>query len=231
MRRTSAFAATLAFALLSGCASYNASQSPKLDYSLSAQRSAVQANGMQLMAKPVHQEEELKTYYSNDLVRWEVLPVELYLENGRSEGGGKLYIPREGVSLVDQEGNSHPLLGLEQVMDKAGRSYWRTAGWAFAFGIIGGAISAAQVSQANEKMRTDYSERMYQDSELGPGESVSGVVFFSIPKHLESIDGWHLGVVCTNRQGDKTLLEYPLAGKIALRQDDRAGSGDGQPEI
>jgi len=207
---------TLTLSFLGGCASYDASQAPALDRDIQATRAVVENAHLSMMARPMHQEDELKAYFDTDLVYWQVLPIQIQLAN--HEAGKELAFSLDGLQLVDAGNQQHPLLHLDDVMSQAGRSYGRSLGWGVAFGLIGAGISAYQVTEANKQMRADFSRRMLKDTLLKPGEKTEGVAFFSVPKKLQSLDGWKLTLFTQRTEGGELVLDYSLGGQVALRQ-------------
>jgi hypothetical protein len=209
---------TFALSLLGGCASYKASQAPTLDRDIQAARAVVQTEHLSMMARPIHQEDELKVYFDTDLVYWKVLPIQVQLEN--ASAAQEIEFKLDGLKLLDADSQQRPLLDVDEVVSRAGRSYARTLGWGVAFGLIGAGVSAYQVTEANKAMRADFSRRILQEVRLKPGEKIEGIAFFSVPGKLQSLDGWKLALLANDDDGQEVILNYSLGGEVAVRQND-----------
>lgn len=205
-------------ALASGCASHRVTEAPALSFDLEAQQQVVETSGVAMMARPVHAKSELETYFDNDLVRLGILPVQVNLHN-KSYGGNLIFSP-QSISLYAPDDSHVVQLGVNQIMDRAKKSYWRSAGWGVAFGLVGAGVSAVNVSQTNKKVRSTYESRIIKGGNLDEGNMTEGFVFFDVPKDLDSLDGWKLGMVLRDpNEGRNVALEYGFAGTVVARKD------------
>jgi hypothetical protein len=196
-----------------GCASYNAARPPALSYDLHTQDQKVSVDGVVLMAKPVHQQAELERYFDDDLLKYGILPVQINLYNNRQDG--TLTFSTDGVNLVSAANERSPVLSIDQMIDKAKRSYWRTAGWGLAFGLVGATVSAINVSNTNKKLRADYESRILQSGTLRPGSTTEGFVFFPVPPDISSLNGWKISLVLKEAStSNDVILTYGLAGTM-----------------
>lgn len=207
------------YLLFAGCATHNVTQPPTLDHDLRAQQKQLESKGILLMVNAMHQEDDLKVYFDDDLIKYGILPVQVNITNKHSSQN-YLFRP-DDIALANAEGDRQQQLTLEQVMDRAKKSYWRSAGWGVAFGVIGAGVSAVNVSNANNKMRATYSARMIKAGNLDRGNIVEGFTFFDVPKDLATLDGWKLDLLMANPStGDSIALEYPLTGTVLVRKAD-----------
>lgn len=206
----------LFFSLLSGCASHNAIRPPELAFDLSVQEQKVETDGIIMMAKPFYNQTDLLTYFGNDLLLVGIMPIMINIENKSYDGNLKLSF--DGLNLIGPDGERSPVVSLDQLFKKTKKSFWRTAGWGVAFGIVGVAVSAINVSNTNKKIRADYESRLLKDGYLRKGNKTEGTVFFAVPPDIKSLDGWKLTVLLKDQNNGKDLITtYKLAGAVLPR--------------
>jgi hypothetical protein len=185
MKLRNFFILCFSLVLLSSCASHKAARQPDLSYNLEAQESKVDNEGVALMAKCFHLKSEMMTYFDDDILQYGVLPVQINLKNNSYPR--TLVLKTDGINLIDPTGVRIPIMSCDQVIDKAKKSYWRTAGWAVAFGLFGAIPSLINVSNTNEKLQADYESRMFKSGNLISGSETEGLTFFSVPEDLNSV--------------------------------------------
>lgn len=200
---------------LVACAEYKAVRQPNLSYDLECQQNKVICNGLELMIKPIHLKTDLRNYFDDDLIEYGVLPIQVNLCNRSSE---TLYFNVEGLNLIDPTNSRLPVMTSQAVVDKAEKSYWRTAGWTVAFGLFGLIPSAINVSNTNKKIQADYESRTIKSGNMVPGSITEGLAFFSVPPDISSLEGWRLVVALKNGGNNDTLfVEVGMHGSIEPR--------------
>jgi hypothetical protein len=203
----------LVLVVSTGCASHKAARQPDLSYDLKAQENKIEKDGIILMVKVFHLKSELKTYFDEDLLEYSVLPIQINLQN--KSYGRNVVFNTDGINLIDPTGTRNPIMSSEQVIDKAKRSYWRTAGWGVCFGCLGVIPSAINVSNTNKKIQADYESRMIKGGNLICGGVTEGLTFFSVPEDLSSLSGWKVSVILKDiESSEDIILEYGLSGTI-----------------
>ena len=204
--------------LLSSCASYNAARQPNLSYNLEAQEKKVETEGISLMAKCFHSKSELIAYFDDDILKYGIMPVQIGLKNVSYPR--TLMLNTDGINLIDPTGTKIPIMPCEQVIEKTKKSYWRTAGWGVAFGLLGAIPSLINVSNTNEKIKADYESRMFKTGNLICGGNTEGMVFFSVPEDLNSLNGWKISVILKDKEIEKEIiLGYSFSGNIVPPKD------------
>jgi hypothetical protein len=207
------FICCFSLVLLSSCASYKAVRQPDLSYNLEAQEKKVDTEGVVLMVKCFHSKSELITYFDDDILQYGVMPVQINLKNHSYPR--PLTLNTDGINLVDPKGVKIPTMSCEQVVEKTKKSYWRTAGWGVAFGLVGAIPSLINVSNTNEKIKADYESRMFKTGNLICGSVTEGLVFFSVPEDLNSLNEWKISVALKDKETEKDIiLGYDLSGNI-----------------
>jgi hypothetical protein len=205
---------TISLFLIS-CSSHNPVQQSNLSYDLEAQKNKVTKNGIDLITKPIHIESELKTYFEQDLLKYRILPVQVSISNNSTED---LYLSTEGISLIDPSHESYPVLPVNDVVAKAKKSYWRTAGWGAAFGLLGAVPSMINVSNTNKKIQADYESKVLKSGNMLIGAVTQGTVFFELPKNVTSLDGWEFKVAFkTPNNNELSTIGCCLVGQIEKR--------------
>jgi len=214
----------------SGCASHKAARQPDLSYDLKAQENKVAKDGIILMVKVFHLKSELETYFDDDLLKYGLLPVQINLQN--KSHGRNVVFNTDGINLIDPTGTRNPIMSSEQVIDKAKRSFWRTAGWGVAFGCIGAIPSAINVSNTNKKIQADYESRMTKGGNLIAGGMTEGLAFFTVPEDLSSLSGWKVSMILKDIESlENIILEYGLSGTIVSPKERRPEENEIEKEI
>lgn len=203
--------------LLVGCASHDVARQPDLSYDLKAQQNKAENSGVHLLVRAVHQQSDLEQYYGGDLLQYGVLPLQVNVQNRQYPRN--LVFSTDGVQLIDSAGHPRPQLTIDQVMKKAKKSFWRTAGWGVAFGLFGIIPSAINVNKTNKKIRADYESRLLQSGNLQTGSMTEGILFYSVPPDVPSLNGWNVNLVMRDGEtAENVNFEYGLAGTIAQRK-------------
>lgn len=200
----------------SGCASHKSVDAPSLVYVPDSAETDAR-DGVAVQTKAIHDKQDLEAYFGQDLMKYSILPVQIAVHN--KAYGAPLPFNRDGVRLQGPNGESLTGLSVDQVMDEAKKSYWRTAGWTVAFGIFGAVPSAINITNTNNKMRGDYEKRLIENGIIHPGETREGVMFFSVPKESNSLNGWKMSLLLKDPNQAKTVaVESPLSGTILVRK-------------
>ncbi len=213
MKLRNLFILCFSLVLLTSCATHKAARQPNLSYDLRAQENKIDNEGVTLMAKCFHLKSEMVTYFDDDLLQYGLLPVQINLKNNSYPR--TLVLNADRINLIDPTGVKIPIMSYDQVIDKAKKSYWRTAGWAVAFGLLGAIPSLVNVSNTNEKIQADYESRMLKCGNLNCGSETEGLTFFSVPEDLNSLNGWKISVILKDIETENDIiLDYGLYGTI-----------------
>ncbi len=198
---------------MTGCASHNAARQPDISFDLQAQENRTEKKGIQLMVKVFHQKSDLKTYFDEDLLQYNILPMQIGLQN--KSYGKKVVFNTDGINLIDPTGSRNPVMSGEQVIAKAKKSYWRTAGWGVAFGIVGIIPSLINVSNTNDKIQADYESRMLKSGNLVAAGQTTGLVFFNVPDNISNLSGWKVSLILKDVEtSEDIVLEHGISGEI-----------------
>ena len=209
---------SLTLVLATGCASYKAARQPDLSYDLKSQENKVDKDGIIMMVKCFYQKSDLTAYFDEDLLEYGVLPVQIQLQN--KSHPNPVVLNTAGINLIDPTGTRDPILSSAQVIDKAKKSYWRSAGWGVAFGVFGLIPSLINVSNTNKKIQADYESRGIKCGNLVCGGSTQGLVFFSVPEDLGNLSGWHLSVDLKDiKSTEDIVIDYGLSGTFVPPKD------------
>jgi hypothetical protein len=213
MKLRNFFILCFSLVVLTSCATHKAARQPNLSYDLRAQENKVDNKGVILMAKCFHLKSEMVTYFDDDLLQYGLLPVQINLKNNSYPR--TLVLNADRINLIDPTGVRISIMSYDQVIDKAKKSYWRTAGWAVAFGLLGAIPSLINVSNTNEKIQADYESRMLKCGNLNCGSETEGLTFFSVPEDLNSLNGWKISVILKDIETENDIiLDYGLYGTI-----------------
>ena len=201
--------------LLCSCASHDVTYRSNLTYNIEAQENKVAENGIVLMAKPVLIKSELELYYDEDLLKYGILPVQVYLSNNSEDG---IYFLTEEIILKDPLERSYQVVPVNSVVDKAEKSYWRAAGWGLLTYGIGAIPSVNNVRKTNKVIREDYESKALKSTIIPKGASTEGTVFFEVPKDIVSVDQWELKLAYkTPNDNDLSIIGLRFVGQIEKR--------------
>lgn len=195
---------------LSGCASHKPIKQPNLGADLAAQQEKETLHGVEVIIRPVHQKDMLKNYYDEDLILYGVLPVQVCIDNLSEQ---ERYLGVEYASLISPDGAERSALSLEQVFDKAKKSYWRTAGWGVAFGLLGAVPSIINVSSTNDQLKADYDSSMLKSGKMSEKAHAEGSVFFDVDPTISSLDGWQFKIGL-EKEGEPFYVSFDLGGEV-----------------
>jgi hypothetical protein len=210
--------------LLSSCASHNATYQSNLAYDIDAQKNKVTENGIELMAKPVLLKSEYKSYFGENLIKYGVLPVQVYISNHSEED---FLLSTDGIILIDPSQKHYPVVPVNDVVKKVKKSYWRTAGWGVAFGLIGAVPSMINVNHTNKKIQEDYASKVLKSGNVPDGAVTEGTVFFEVPKDIISLDGWEFKLPYkTPNDNGLSTIGCCLVGQIEKRKSNTASENN-----
>lgn len=198
------------------CASRNALQQPSLSFDLNTQQNKVDSNGIEAMVKPIHSYADMKSYYDDDIIKYGVLPVQVYIKNKSN----KPYLfSLDGINLLNSTGLRVPMLSTDQTYERIKKSQWRSAGWAAATGILA-LFSVHNVSEINDQIKADISGRILKGGNLIPGAATEGTLFYNVPPEISSIDNWKMSILLKDANGNLTTLTYLFSGNIEKHETD-----------
>ena len=213
MKLRACFIVCLILFVSSGCASHKSARQPNLSIDLKAQENKVEKDGITLIVKAFHLKSELVTYFGDDLLKYNVLPVQINLQNKSYER--TVVLNTDGINLSDLAGNRNSIMPSEQVIGKAKKSYWRAAGWGAVISLLAVIPSLINISNTNNKIQADYESRMIKGGNLICDGVTEGLTFFSVPKDLNSLYWWKVSVILKDIESSKDIiLEYGLSGTI-----------------
>jgi hypothetical protein len=113
-------------------------------------------------------------HYGVELTDYGILPLEIFLQNTSADSSFSVTV--HDASLQLQDGTAFTLLNVEEVVDAAGYSYWRTLPYFLLF-IFPGIIECFNVAGANEAMAMDYADKVLNDLDLPKDGKMQGVIF------------------------------------------------------
>lgn len=193
-----------------GCATHAPIKTPDLASNLTCQAEKQVENDIEVMMMAIHDKQNLKAYFDEDLIYLGVLPVKVSIAN---LGNDPCFIGVEYAQIKDPEGNSHSALNLEEVYDKTYKSYWRTAGWGVAFGLVGAVPSLINVATTNDKIKAEYDTCMLKDGEMQGETHTEGMLFFEIDRKIQTLDGWNFQIGM-EKDSDPFFFIFDLNGQV-----------------
>lgn len=160
--------------LFSGCASYEAQA-----FRVRAASSVInrfEKDGFVLAATLPDDAEYVERHLGRDLRAWNVLPVEIFLENRSENANFELMVRNATFKLAD--GTEFDRLTTKDVLEEVSYSGARSIPLWFLL-IFPGAISLSNISAANESMANDFDRKALEDLNVAPRSvATQGVLFF-----------------------------------------------------
>jgi len=210
---------------VSGCASYSAATLEPVEVVSKSQSTQMDAVGGTVTTIVFQDEDDIKKYYSRDLLKQNMLPVHFKIENIREQE--VLEINPVGFRLVAGDDVEYKSMTVDQAINQAKFSHGQSVAWTVGFGIIGGAISASKVNAANTKLSDDYLAKSLKTTLLQPSSEVEGTVFFLIKSEMRSLDGTSLRLPLKNTANESEVVVIPLSGEIKVTIPEPEVSNDG----
>ena len=196
--------------LVFGCATHSSINTPDLASNSDCLAEKQVSNDVEVMMLAIHDKQSLKSYFDEDLIGLGILPVKVSIDN---IGENPCFIGVEYAHIADPHDAKSPALTLEEVYSRTSKSYWRTAGWGVAFGLLGALPSAVNVASTNQKIKADYETCMLKDGRLPAKTHTDGTLFFAIDEKIESLDDWTFNIGM-DRDGEPFYFVFDLQGQV-----------------
>ena len=192
--------------LAAGCASYEPSSATvpqKSEFEL------VEKDGVLAGANAYSSGSEQEAMFDADLDKADVIAVHAFVENRRAE---PMLVRPTDATLTLEDGRAISPSSATKTATKVGEE-GSVVGATLAFGVIG----ALAASSAEDKARTaridDYDSKSLQTTELAPGGTANGVLFFLPPKSWPAFDTAVLSVrFIAPQTGQAWDVPVPLTG-------------------
>lgn len=159
---------------LCGCATYEAQ--PFKARAASSVINRFEKDGFILAAALPGDDEYVERHLGRDVRAWNVLPVEVFLENRSDSANFEIMVRNAVFKLAD--GTEFERLSTKDALEEVSFSGARSIpGWFLL--IFPGAISLADISEANSRMADDYGSKALDDVNVAPrSPPTQGVLFF-----------------------------------------------------
>lgn len=196
----------LAASVAGACASYEPSSAPV------AEKTAfdlVEAEGMAAGADPYAEKKEYEAMFDADLDKSDVIALHVFLENRRST---PVLVRPSDMALTLPDGRSISPSSALKVANKVGED-GSVIGAAIAFGLIGALVASSAEDKARAARIDDYESKSLDTSDLAPGATTDGVVFFIPPKSWPAFDAAELNVRAIDQTNSASVsVLVPLSG-------------------
>jgi hypothetical protein len=193
-----------------GCATHDSIKTPDLVSNPDCLAEKQVKNDVEIMMMAIHDKQSLKSYFDEDLIALGVLPVKVSIDN---IGENPCFIGVEYAHIADPHDAKSAAMTLEEVYNRTSKSYWRTAGWGVAFGLLGALPSAVNVASTNQKIKADYDTCMLKDGRLPAKTHTDGTLFFEIDEKVASLDDWTFKIGI-DRDGEPFYFIFDLHGQV-----------------
>lgn len=165
-----------------GCASYIAL--PKDDTRFAHNRIKKQEKtGLILAAEDYSEYRKCRRYFYRDLLDAGYIPIYLCIGN-KSTDGREFTIRTENIVFRFEDGSQAQAANVKDVIDES-QSSPAVGILAFPLGIFPAFLIAGSISQANDELDQDYSQKAFRDSHIAPGDNLFGFLFFKVPEGKE----------------------------------------------
>jgi len=170
--------------LFSGCASYEA-QPLKARAASSVINRFETKDGFVLAASLPQDAESVERHFGRDLRDFNVLPVEVFLENRSESCNFEIVVANASFRLAD--GTEFDRLTTKEALEEVSYSGARSIPLWFLL-IFPGAIALGGISDANEAMANDFGTKALEDLNLAPKSAPTQGVLFFRPKDKDLED-------------------------------------------
>lgn len=159
-------------------------------------------DGLVVAAEDFSNKDKSKRYFYRNLLSMGYIPIYLCLDN---RGTAEFTIRAENIIYRFEDGTEAPAANFKDVIDDAQYSY-AGAIPLFLFAIWPGITAVKEISEANDKLDQDYSQKAFRNIHLMPEDHIFGFLFFKMPKG----------------QGASSLKE----GTLEVKADKKASQGE-----
>jgi len=134
-------------------------------------------SGLILAAEDYSEYSKCRRYFYRDLLNMGYIPIYLCIGN-HSEY--EFTIRTENIIFRFEDGTQAQVVSFKEVIDQSQGSH-APAILAFPFGIIPAFLVWSSISDANDELDQDYSQKAFRDSHVLKGDNLFGFLFFKVP--------------------------------------------------
>lgn len=192
--------------LFIGCASYISL--PKDTNRLAHNRIKKQDKaGLILAAEDYSESRKCYRYFYRDLLDMGYIPIYLCVGN-QSDKGYEFTIRTENITFRFEDGTQAQAVNVKDVIDDS-QSSPAVAALAFPLGILPAFLIGGSISQANDELDQDYSQKAFRDSHVLKGDNLFGFLFFKVPsgKNITTLKDATLEVKAAQKAAQGEMAE------------------------
>lgn len=206
MRSITLFPMLVIASMVGACASYEPSSATIPEQS---EFRMIGADGVLAGALPYLDTEQQAAMFDADFNASDVLAINVSVENRRAEA---VLVRPSDVTLKLPDGRNLVPSSVTNVANKVGED-GSVVGATIAFGIIGLIVSQNKEEKARAARIDDYDSKSLHVTELRPGDSANGFLFFLLPQSSPDFDTAELSVRFIDpASAQNWIVEIPLEG-------------------
>jgi hypothetical protein len=207
--RSRILAVSCFLAALAGCSSYGGRQLPSLDHEQPAW--STDASGVQVGVVVIRDARSQKEYFDQDLTSLGVLPVRVIVRN---RGSSARIVDPSDVRLAMAEDRREPPMSVGAIEALIANEEGRNPSFADRFYAYEAPVVGMIHDQKTRRARhVDYSSKALKYSQLPPGATVDGVVFFDVAADVQRAGGpLAFDVDLPEQQSGKMLIVHVAVG-------------------
>ncbi len=169
-----------------GCASYEAKPFISRTASSILEQDNYNDYGLVFAARMPEGAEYLEKHFGFNPADYNMLPVEVFLENTSEDANFEIRVSQARFTLAD--GTEFAPVPLKEALDELSFSGWSSLPWWPLF-IFPGFIALSDVWDANVAMEDDYSRKVLDDRNVAPkSRSVQGALLFRVVDDDRDLD-------------------------------------------
>jgi hypothetical protein len=171
--------------MLAGCSSYGARELPPVDHEQPAW--SADASGVRVGVVVMRDARDQEAYFDQDLSALGVLPVRVIVRN---RGSSSRFVDPADMRLVMADGRREPPMPVGEVEALIANEEGRNPSFADRFYAYEAPVVGMVHDQKTRRARhVDYSRKALKYSQLPPGATVEGVLFFGVPAAVQRAGG------------------------------------------
>ncbi len=167
-------------------------------------------DGLQLVAEPLFDSQQNKTYFGTDLVAEKTLPVFVLVKNSHLADSCVVFSDKIFLKGMDSEPMSAE--GEVKAADPSGGITLSETS-SFVGGVPLMLVGLSHISNSVE-IRRNFKAKAFQTNTLSPGERCQGFVYFRLPENMTQADNPFIAIEVLNlQQNMRRTYQIPIAWK------------------
>lgn len=176
-----------AIVLFSGCAGIHVEELPADMQASRMSPNEKTKDGLVVFCKPMTNPEHVVSFFGDDLLGYNFLPIRIFLENHTNKDNTEFTFIPSKTELTFEDGRRYTAVSSDKIFEEISFSYWRAVPYYF-LAVIPGFFVAGSVTEANDDLQDSFREKSLGNITLIPGASENGKTIFLWPGEEEDLN-------------------------------------------